>query len=198
MHAIDPQKWHELIRFAYNQRQQHGLSKEFVVDSFPVNVCRNIRISRCRIYQNEEFRGYNASKKEYFYGLKVNMVATIEGQPVEVILCPGKYHDSEPFKLMNLDFPPNSSLYGDSAYTDYESELTQKGLRIITERKDNSLRPHLYEDWKDLKYCRKSIETTFSQISAFLPKKIHAITAAGFELKILGFVIALAISFFIN
>lgn len=197
LHAIETQMWHDLIRFAYEQRQLLGLSKEFIVDSFPINVCRNIRINRCRIYEGEEFRGYNASKKEYFYGLKVNMIATAEGQPFEVMLCPGKYHDSEPFKLMHLDLPEGSNFYGDSAYTDYEKEeeLRKRGVRVIIERKANSCRPHLFEDWQDLKRFRRTIETAFSQISAFLPKKIHAVTDSGFELKVMGFVIALAINF---
>jgi len=197
LHGVNSQMWHDLIRFCYEQRQVLGLSKEFIIDSFPISVCRNIRISRCRIYEGEEFRGYNTSKKEYFYGLKVNMVATAEGQPFEILLCPGKYHDIEPFKLMNLDLPKGSSLYGDSAYTDYEKEeeLKQLGIRTIVERKDNSCKPHLFEDWQDLKRFRRTIETTFSQISAFLPKKIHAVTDAGFELKVMGFVIALAINF---
>jgi hypothetical protein len=197
LHGVHPQMWHDLIRFAYEQRKYLGLSKEFVVDSFPINVCRNIRISRCRIYEGEEFRGYNTSKREYFYGLKVNMVATAEGQPFEVIFCPGKYHDSEPFKLMQLDLPEGSSLYADSAYTNYEKEeeLKQRGIRPVIERKSNSCRPHLFEDWQDLKRFRRTIETTFSQISAFLPKKIHAVTDAGFELKTMGFIIALAINF---
>ena len=84
------------MRFAYEQRVLLGLSNQFVVDSFPMNVCKNIRINRCRIYQGEEFRGYNKSKKEYLYGLKVNMDATAEGRPVEVILSPGKYHVTTP------------------------------------------------------------------------------------------------------
>jgi hypothetical protein len=200
LHGVHPQIWHDLIRFAYKQRQLLGLSKEFVIDSFPISVCRNIRISQCRIYEGEEFRGYNASKKEYFYGLKVNMVATVEGQPFEVILCPGKYHDSEPFKLMRLDLPKGSNLYGDSAYTDYEYEETLKlrGIKPVIERKANSCKPHLFEDWQDLKRFRRTIETTFSQISAFLPKKIHAITDSGFELKVIGFILALAINFIFN
>lgn len=68
----------DLTRFAYEQRQSLDLSKEFVVDSFPISVCRHIRIDRCRIYEGEEFRGYNTSKREYFYGLKVNIIATAE------------------------------------------------------------------------------------------------------------------------
>lgn len=200
LHAVHPQIWHDLTRFAYEQRQSLDLSKEFVVDSFPISVCRNIRINRCRIYEGEEFRGYNASKREYFYGLKVNMIATAEGQPFEVIFCPGKYHDSEPFKLMRLDLPKGSSLYGDSAYTDYEKEkeLIQRGIRVVIERKFNSCRPHLYEDWQDLKRFRRTIETAFSRISAFLPKKVHAVTNAGFELKVMGFILALAVNFIIS
>ena len=200
LHAVDPKVWHELIRFAYEKAQELQVCREFVIDSFPVSVCRNIRISRCRIYQGEEFRGYNVSKKEYFYGLKVNMVATSQGQPFEVILSPGKYHDSEPFKLMNLQLPKHSSLYGDSAYTDYdyEDKLKAKNIRVVIERKENSSKHHFFEDWKDLKFYRKTIETTFSRITAFLPRKIHAVTDAGFELKVMGFIIALALNLFIN
>ena len=200
LHAIDSKVWHELIKFAYEKAQILNLSRDFIIDSFPVSVCRNIRINRCRIYEGEEFRGFNTSKKEYFYGLKVNMIATAEGQPFEVCLSPGKYHDSDPFKLMNLELPLGSSLYGDSAYTDYsyEGKLKERGIRVIIERKANSCRHHFYEDWKDLKFFRKQIETTFSLISAFLPRKIHAVTKAGFELKVIGFIIALSINFIMN
>lgn len=128
------------------------------------------------------------------------MVANHKGQPFEVILSPGKYHDSEPFKLMDLQLPQYSSLYGDSAYTDYtyEDQLKERGIRVIIERKENSHRHHVYEDWKDLKFFRRKIETTFSYITALLPRKIHAVTDAGFELKVMGFVIALSINFLIN
>jgi hypothetical protein len=66
------------------------------------------------------------------------------------------------------------------------------------ERKTNSCRHHLFEDWQDLKRFRRTIEATFSQISAFLPKKIHSVTDCGFELKVMGFVIALAINFILS
>lgn len=200
LHAVDSKVWHELIMFAYEKAQALKMSKEFIIDSFPISVCRNIRINRCQIYQREEFRGYNTSKREYFYGLKVTMVATADGQPLEVILSPGKYHDSEPFKLMNLQLPAGSSLYGDSAYTDYayEDEIKKRDIRVIIERKENSCRHHVFEDWKDLKFFRRKIETTFSRITTFLPRTIHAVTDAGFELKVMGFIIALSLNFVIN
>ena len=42
----------------------------YVIDKLPVSVCDNIRIRRSKIYSKEDFRGYQASKKRYFYGLK--------------------------------------------------------------------------------------------------------------------------------
>jgi len=39
-----------------------------------------------------------------------------------------------------------------------------------------------------IQYFRKGIETTFSQLTARFPKHIHAVTAAGFVLKLALFV----------
>ena len=40
---------------------------EYIIDSFPVKVCHNIRISLSKLLKGEQYRGYNASKREYFY-----------------------------------------------------------------------------------------------------------------------------------
>ena len=39
----------------------------YIVDTFPVAVCDNIRIGRCKIYQGEDYRGYKPSKKRCNY-----------------------------------------------------------------------------------------------------------------------------------
>ncbi|MGC1953216.1 MAG: hypothetical protein WA970_11745 [Gammaproteobacteria bacterium] len=53
----------------------HGLAKfghefnpesVYVIDSFPLSVCDNIWIRRCRRYQGEAWRGYQASNRRYF------------------------------------------------------------------------------------------------------------------------------------
>jgi hypothetical protein len=44
-------------------------------------------------------------------------------------------------------------------------------------------------------YFRKRIETSGSLIEQMLPKSIHAVTAAGLELKVVLFVTALSASF---
>ena len=49
--------------------------------------------------------------------------------------------------------------------------------------------------WEEFvsKSIRKYIETVFSGIRRLFPKKIHAVTPRGFELKIVWFVLAFAI-----
>lgn len=198
VHKINSDWWHEILEFIQRWGKRSGLPLEYIVDSFPVAVCRNIRIQRCRIYQGEEFRGYNKSKREYFYGLKATVITTREGCPIRAILCPGREHDLVPFRLMDLSLPQGSELYGDSAYTDYEYEdmLKEKmKIKLIAERKSNSVRPMALEDYVNLKYIRGTIETTFGVISRLLPRKIHAISQKGFELKIIGFILAYATNF---
>lgn len=53
-----------------------------------------------------------------------------------------------------------------------------------TVRKQNGKRPHHPAQRFLIQYFRKSIETCFSQLTARFPKQIHAVTAAGFALKI--------------
>jgi hypothetical protein len=48
----------------------------YIIDSFPVAVCDNYRIPHAHIYHQETYRGYLASKKRYFYGLKIHPLVT--------------------------------------------------------------------------------------------------------------------------
>ncbi|MBC6481590.1 MAG: hypothetical protein GDA56_31385 [Hormoscilla sp. GM7CHS1pb] len=61
--------------------------QEYIIDSFPVPVCDKIRIDRCKIYKQEEYRGYIASKKRYFYGLRVHMLVNKSGN--RILSSPG-------------------------------------------------------------------------------------------------------------
>lgn len=168
-------------------------SSRYLIDSFPVAVCKNIRISRSKLLDGEAYRGYNPSKKEYFYGFKVQVITTHDGIPVDFYITAGSFHDSTAFQSMNFQLPENSELYGDSAYTIYEledlyAEFDKIFLKI--ERKSNSKRPDSPAMAFLKKQYRKRIETTFSEITGFFPKRIHAVTPQGFLLKILLFLLA--------
>ena len=53
-----------------------NLSSRYMIDSCPIAVCKNIRIPRAKILKGEEYRGYNASKQEYVFGIKIHMICT--------------------------------------------------------------------------------------------------------------------------
>jgi hypothetical protein len=169
----------------------------YVIDSFPIAACDNYRIPRSKRYQGEVWRGRQASKKRYFYGLKVHLLVTEYGQPVEFFLTPGSYSDTSALKLYHFDLPEGASIIGDKAYTDYSVEdmLNEAGLQLLPFRKKNSKRP--LPPWlRYLQACyRKVIETTGSLVERLLPKSIHAVTARGFELKVALFVLACSFSY---
>ena len=82
-------------------------------------------------------------------------------------------------------------IFPDYELEDYYKELEQ--IHLLAVRKSNSKRPdHPAMDFIK-KYMRKRIETTFSEITAYFPKKIHAVTIQGFLLKVVLFIFAFAL-----
>jgi hypothetical protein len=219
LHRIEPTLWRVLFEMlAQAFKKRNDPDQTYVVDSLPVAVCDNIRIRRCRLYPLEEaghdddddddddddgtpkrkkksFRGYIASKRRYFYGLRVHLVVTEAGEPVEFALAAGSEADVTIFKELELDLPEGSIICADKAYTDYDYEdlLEEVGLHLKAQRKKNSKRP--MAAWEEFlsKPIRQYIETVFSRLTSFFPKKIHAVTPRGFELKIVCFLLAFSI-----
>jgi hypothetical protein len=167
-------------------------SARYLVDSFPVAVCHNIRISRSKILKGEQFRGKCVSKRVYFYGFKVFLITTEDGLPVELAFVPGSWAEIRGLEALPVDLPPGSELYGDSGFTNYLFEdlfleIDQIELNIC--RKKNSKRGDIYPVslWK--KQQRRYIETVFSVIQGRFPKKIHAVSIQGFMIKLIGFIL---------
>ncbi|WP_139252216.1 IS982 family transposase, partial [Hymenobacter psychrotolerans] len=164
-----------------------------VLDSFPVAVCHNTRIPRCKLLTGKAYHGRCASKRGWFYGLKVQVVATSDGIPVEFHIHAGAESEQTGQRGLPLDLPIGSVLYTHAGYTDYVAEdlfHEASGSQQVTARRTNSTRPLHPAQTFLLQYFRKGIETCFSQLTARFPKQIHAVTAAGFALKIALFVFA--------
>lgn len=141
LHAISKNIWKIIFAGLAECFKKNNFKQEYAVDSFPVSVCKNIRINNCKLYKDKKYRGRCVSKREYFYGIKVHMIVTIKQEPAELVFTPGSYHDSKAFKFFNLDLPANSTLYGDSAYIDYAYEdLIREASKInfLVTRKSSS------------------------------------------------------------
>jgi hypothetical protein len=172
-------------------------ASEYVIDSFPVAVCDNIRISRCKLLRGKQWRGKQCSMRRYFYGVKVQVLVTASGIPVEFGFVPGCENDVQALKKLPLAVAAESKIYGDSAYTDYQAEDDMKEadlVELMIQRKSNSKRPD--EPWIRFikEYMRKGIETSFSEIKALFLRKIHAVTFKGFLLKLVMFILAFTLN----
>ena len=172
-------------------------ASDYIVDSFPVAVCDNIRISRSKIVKGEPWRGRQASMRRYFYGVKVQVLTTAQGIPVEFCFVPGCESDVQALKKLPLAVAAESKIYGDAAYTDYTIEDDMKeaeGSELRIARKSNAKRKD--EPWiRFLKeQMRKGIETTFSEIKALFLRTIHAVTFKGFLLKLILFIFAFTLN----
>jgi hypothetical protein len=124
-------------------------------------------------------------------------MVTQDGQPVDCFLTPGSYSDVRALKSFQFDVPEGSWIYADRADNDDAMEdvlLEAAHVRLCPIRQKNSKRtlppyiasvPH---------YDRKMIETVGSLLERMLPNTIHAVTAAGVELKVFLFVLAYSIN----
>lgn len=197
IHAIGQNLWEQLAHILAQAFISIEGAGDYVHDSFPVPVCSNARMNRCKILKGQEYLGYSATKNEYFFGIRVHMNATKFGGPVEYRLAPGSYHDSRVVKDFEFDLPENSTIHADNGCADmnYEEVIAEgTGTVPIFHRRSNAKNPHL--PWVDFlsRRIRKRVETTFSVIQGLFPKKIHAVTAAGFFIKVNAFIAAYSLT----
>jgi hypothetical protein len=184
-----------------------GYFKEFccemhyIIDSFPVAVCNNMRISNCKIVKDKKWRGYTASMRSYFYGVKVQLLTTKDGIPIAFHFTPGRTADAKALGKMIDKLPPEASIYGDSAYLDYgleDSALERRSVLLKIQRKSNSKRIDTMEQKAEKLKMRKRVETTISDIKKMFPRTIHAVTLEGFLIKLTLFVFGLQLNKAIN
>ncbi len=200
MHEIEISAWQTIFQIIAQTFKEQDQNFEYLVDSMPVEVCMNVRSYRCKLLSGKEFIGFCKAKKKFYYGFKLHMITTSKGHPIEFIITPASTADVTALKIMEIPLPFGSVVYGDKAYTsysleDYLEEFEQ--IRLIPDRKINLSGQHS----GCIRYLqsvhRKRIETTFSLITRLLPGKIHAVTKAGFLLKVVVFVISFSLSQFL-
>lgn len=192
IHQIPDYVWY-LVFQALQILLRNKENQCFIVDSFPIKAYENHKSFRARIFRGKEFHGYCASKKVYFFGLKVHMIIDSDGIPVEFSFTPGSYSDIESLRDLPLHLPKDSVLLGDKAYTDYgyeDSLRVFQGIRLLPKRKNCHKRQHSPENNKLLSTTRNYIESVFSSIVGRMPRWIRARTERGFCIKIFLFILS--------
>ncbi len=193
VHAIPPDVWMCISRLLALIFIQNDTDHEYSVDSFPVSYCEKSRIDKRKIFIKKEYIGFAASKKRYFCGIKVHMVVTSEGKPVEYEFRPASESDIGVLWEMKLDIPPNSKLFADGAYNCFELEDVFADEKILFFPKRGSKaknRVRTKGEEKEISSKRQIVETTFSGITDLFPRNLRVNTERGFFIKIHCFILA--------
>nr|WP_307845094.1 IS982 family transposase [Lactiplantibacillus plantarum] len=64
-----------------------------IIDSFPIPLCQSIRNHRAKVLRSIADIGYNATKKQWFYGLKGHFQVTNQGIVVAYSISAASIHD---------------------------------------------------------------------------------------------------------
>lgn len=168
----------------------------FVIDSLPVPVCRRARAWRCRKVRGRIYCGYCAAKDEKFFGWRLPLVCTPQGEPVRFTLLPASLHDLTPLHELADALPEGARLFGDKGYIsapDAIAILEACGVRVVAQPRDN-MEPLDWADEFDLRLYRHGIETVNSQLEKMGVEHLYARTNPGFMLKVHASMFALACS----
>lgn len=115
-------------------------SKYFVIDSFPLAVCKFGRARYCR-----SFRGQGAdygkcpSKKETYFGYKVHALITLEGYITAFEVTPASTDDREGLRDL-VESQPDIVVLGDKGYV-YDAltqEMAEQGICLMALKRSNS------------------------------------------------------------
>lgn len=157
----------ELIR----QKLPHSFpiptSRYFVIDSFPLPVCKFGRARYCRSFRGDGANyGRCPSKKETYFGFKVHALITLEGYITAFEITPASVDDREGLRDFAQD-RPGLVVLGDKGYTgeSLQEDMLARGICLM------SLKPSNYrKNWpREIRQLifrfRRRVETVFSQLS---------------------------------
>lgn len=120
------------LKFRIEMSEKTGL---YVIDSTPLNVCKNIRIPRHKVFKELAQRG--KTSVGWFYGFKLHLVINHLGELMAVHITAGNIDDRKPVSKMVKAL--KGKLLGDKGYIKkvLAKELFEHGLEFITTIKKN-------------------------------------------------------------
>lgn len=198
IHNIPWHIWVAVFRILALIFKNNFNKNSFAVDSFPISSCQKCRIDQRKIFTKKEYIGYSASKKKYFCGVKIHMIITSDGKPLEMKIQPGSMSDIGAFRCMEIDLPKKAIIYADGAYNCFELEdmlYDDQGIYLFAKRGSRCKnRKRSREIEKMISRRRQVIEGVFNSITDLLPRNIRFRTEKGFLLKIISVILAYSFS----
>jgi len=132
------------------------------IDSTPIEVCRNIRRKRNRVFKG--FAKSGRTSMGWFFGFKLHLIVNDIGEILAFTVTPGNTHDLSVANFLSQDIV--GKLFGDKGYISKRlaEQCMQRGLKMVTGLKKNMKNKLMDSTDKVLLRKRAIIETINDQL----------------------------------
>lgn len=142
-------------------------SRYFVIDSFPLPVCKFGRARYCRSFRADGANyGKCPSKKETYFGFKVHALITLEGFITAFEVTPASVDDREGLRDL-AEKQRGLVILGDKGYTGEGlfNDMQRKRICLMSLKPSNYKKNWPTEIRQLIFRFRRRVETVFSQLS---------------------------------
>ena len=176
-------------------------SRYFVIDSFPLPVCKFGRAHFCKT-----FHGYGAdygkcsSKKETYFGYKVHALITLEGFITDFEITPASVDDRIGLRDLT-DEKSNITILGDKGYVGEElfEDMQKAHICLMALKRSNSKEQYPKNVRRLIFRLRHRVETVFSQLSEQLhAERVLAKSMRGLKTRLVNKILAYDLCMVIN
>lgn len=143
----------------------------YLIDSYPVKMCEEIRHGRVNLLRDEGAY-FGKSSKGWFFGFKLHVLTTLNGKIIGAILSNGNVDDRDGARMLAQVLEEGSLCVADLGYRgdDFQTELFEmEGVLFLTRAdiKDEELK-------KVHSRIRSRIETTFGELWSRFTDRIYS------------------------
>lgn len=154
-----------------------------IIDSFPMPLCQPVRNFRAKLMSDYANKGYNSTKKFFFYGYKAHCEVSNSGIVLAYSITRGSVHDVNVAKTLLNEYPSHLVL-ANKGYVgqNLKNDLKSQGIDLETPGRSN-MKSHPNDEPWIIKH-RLRVETTFSQLkSEFNVEHNHGRTTKGYQTR---------------
>lgn len=191
----------ELIREKLIQFFNANDQDYYIVDSFPLEICKFGRAHFCRNFRSDGANyGKCPSKKETYFGFKVHALITLSGFITAFDITPASTDDRDGLRdLMSEQY--DISVIGDKGYVgeQLKEDMEAQNICLLSLKRNNSKMQWSKPFRQMIFKFRRRVETVFSQLSQQLnAERVLAKTFRGLCTRLVNKILAYDLALLMN
>ena len=185
----------QVTNLIFTQLARQFKDDVFIVDSFPLEVCKFGRAHFCKVFRSDGATySKNPSKKQTYFGFKVHVLTTSAGAVKAFEITSANVDDRLGLEDLSPTLGNGSIILADKGYVSepLAEKLKMQGQTLLALKRQNAHEPYPEDLRKLIFRRRRRIETTFSQLTEqFNVERVLAKSFGGLSTRLLTKFLAL-------